>query len=291
MDSSLTRRELVAAAGAVSVGAVAAKPIAASPDDPCAEVDRLEAEIDTLEGELAELEALIEELPTRRWELFLELPEIFGNLREPRYPPHVRDTARDIGESIRDNVLLLDVISEFGDGFATAWVVDDGYLLTNAHNVEGNPDEVRVMNPDGADYGAEIVNYVEGNRPDVALLETEYPGQPLPIGTSSDLDPGDHLLQVGHPGNFGYWVISLGEFVEFRDDNRVQATVPGLAGNSGSPILNFSGEVVAMTHAGTHIKPEETPHTGDPVTDAFTPPTDTLAVPIETAMERMETWR
>lgn len=291
MTRGLTRRKLVAATAAMSSGALLSEPIGASPDDPCTEIDELVAEIETLEQELGELEALVEELPERREELFLELPEIFGDLREPQYPPDIHDTARDIGESIRENVLLLDVISGFAESFATAWVVDDGYLLTNAHNVEGNPDELRVMTPDGAEYSAEIVNYVEGNRPDVALLTTEYPGEPLPIGTSSDLDPGDHLLQVGHPGNFGYWVISLGELIRIRDDNRLQATVPGLSGNSGSPIVDFSGQVVGMTHAGTHIRPKETPYAGDPVTDVFAPPEETLAVRIETAMDRMEAWR
>ena len=291
MSSSLTRRELVAVAGAISAGTVVQRPVTASTDEVCTEIDSLEAEVVALEDELAALENLVEELPTRKEELFLKLGEMYGNLDEPQFPPAVRDTAHEIGESIRDSVVVLDIIyGEFDSGFATAWVVDDGYLLTNAHNVDDAPIELRVVNPGGETYSAEIVNYVEGQRPDVALLKTDFPGEPLSLGSSSDLDQGDYVVQVGHPGDFGYWVISLGEFVNAQVDI-LQATVPGLEGNSGSPIVDFSGEVVGMTYSGTPPELPQTPYEGDPVTDAFGNPDVTNAVPIETAMEYVEEWR
>ncbi len=82
---------------------------------------------------------------------------------------------------------------------------------------------------------------------DVAILRTDYTKAPgLPVGSSGGLKEGDPLVQVGHPGGIGNWVMTLGEVV-MRHGSRLVGTVPTAGGMSGSPVLTLDGKVVGIT--------------------------------------------
>lgn len=129
--------------------------------------------------------------------------------------------------------------------------------------------------------------------------------EPLTIGTSSGLSPGDPLVVVGHAGGMGNWVVTLGDFVELDEQGSAGAgaglrdlvtTVPISSGNSGSPMLDLEGRVVGMIYAST---PRETREVGAAPTPAsgtveefldVSRTSFSVAVTIEDATELVEGW-
>jgi serine protease Do len=234
-------------------------------------------EITTLEAEIAAHQRRIMELHATSF--------------APRFPPETNDAARDAGRDARESVVLLDVGGSYSEGTATAWFVTDHYLLTNAHNVEDDFETLQGVTVRQETFEAELVGSVADQQPDVALLRTGVEGTPLPIGDAGSLTRGDPLVQVGYSGGFGHWVITLGSYLDRGSSDELSASIPGLEGNSGSPILDLDGQVVAMTFGAQSE--------GDPAIE----PTDdevrvgllagepfTSAVPIDTAMEQMDEW-
>lgn len=137
-----------------------------------------------------------------------------------------------------------------GSGF---FVHPDGYLVTNAHVVEGaGAIEVRLAS------GRVLPGTVVGRdrRADVALVRVRA-GEPvpvLPLGDSDRLRPGELVLALGHP--FG-----LEQSVSLGVVSRAGAAPRGLApgfdviqtdaavhpGQSGGPLVNVAGHVVGVT--------------------------------------------
>lgn len=215
------------------------------------------------------------------------------------------EAAREVGTRVRESVVLLELPS----GQATGWYIDDHHVMTNAHNVFGH-DSATAWTVDGSSFGVDVIDLVEEMLPDVALLRADSAGTPLPLGSASAMEPGDTVVQVGHPGEVGNWLVTVGRHIttvgvgepadgssegpgEFSE---VRTSVPGAQGNSGSPLVNLDGEVVAMTHGGTDQNP--LPHDGPP--EPSEPVVHdwplrwkmwSLHVPVETVLERYEDWR
>lgn len=134
-----------------------------------------------------------------------------------------------------------------GSGFI---VSADGYVLTNAHVVEG-ADEVIVRLTDKREFKAKVVG--TDKRSDIALLK--IPASNLPvvsIGNSSRLEVGEWVAAIGSPFGFtnsiSQGIVSAkgrslpGEsIVPF-----IQTDVPINPGNSGGPLFNMNGEVVGV---------------------------------------------
>lgn len=292
MAPGVTRRTVLATTAAAMGATAVTPPIQAQEDDSCDEIDALESEIAELEAELADLEDLLDDLPSEKASVYGDIVDLHGERTDPVYPSDIRSEAKTVGMDVRDSVVILDVVEEFGVGMATAWVADDGLLLTNSHNVNDGFTELSCVSLEGESYDASVLDYVENESPDVALLETDFDGEPLPTGSSDTLSQGDHMVQIGHPGDFAHWVITLGEFDEKENNNTLLSTVPGVQGTSGSPIVNLDGEVVAMTYGGrSEGSISEDPADPDPVYRFFTDDDITTAVPIETAIQKMEEWR
>lgn len=283
----------------LAIGGTAALPLvaAASPSTVQAVCDGradLEAEIDFLGSRLAELEAELERLPDVIADRQRRILESHAARSEPRFASDVRARAREVGLDARESVVVLDVEGRHDEGTATAWFVTDHLLLTNAHNVGREFETLYGVTVGQETFEAELVGHVESQWPDVALLRTDFAGTPLSVGDSASLSRDDPLVQVGHPGaqDFGFWVLTLGGFLARSSPNALSATIPGLTGSSGSPILDLSGDVVAMTYGGGAA--EDT--AADGATDdavrvgLLAAEPSTSAVPIETAMERMGGW-
>ncbi len=139
-----------------------------------------------------------------------------------------------------------------GTGFAAG----PDLVVTNAHVVAGE-DETEIERSDGSVLGATVVAF-DPNR-DLALLSV--PGldrAPLPIG---DIDEGGTGGVFGHPGGGPLRIapFQVGDIVNARgfdiyDASRTEREVlilaSGLrAGDSGSALVNDSGEVVGVAFA------------------------------------------
>jgi serine protease Do len=134
-----------------------------------------------------------------------------------------------------------------GSGFI---ISADGYVLTNAHVVEG-ADEINVKLTDKREFKARVIG--ADKRTDVALIKIEGAGLPVvKFGDPGKLKVGEWVLAIGSPFGFENTVtagivsakgrsLPQENFVPF-----IQTDVAINPGNSGGPLFNLRGEVVGV---------------------------------------------
>ncbi len=134
-----------------------------------------------------------------------------------------------------------------GSGFI---ISPDGYILTNAHVVDG-ADEVVVKLSDKRELKAKVVG--SDKRTDVALIKIEASGLPsVRLGDPAKLRVGEWVVAIGSPFGFESTVtagivsakgrsLPQENFVPF-----IQTDVAINPGNSGGPLFNMKGEVVGI---------------------------------------------
>jgi serine protease Do len=142
-----------------------------------------------------------------------------------------------------------------GLGAGVIWP-GDGLVMTNHHVVAGGRrSNVRVALSDGRTLDAEVVK--TGQNLDLALLGLNGDhGDPpaAPVGDSDALRVGELVYAIGHPwGRVGAVSAGIvGGVGELRGPERgsstryVRSDVALAPGNSGGPLLNARGEVVAI---------------------------------------------
>ena len=146
--------------------------------------------------------------------------------------------------------------SGLGIGAGVIWP-GDGLILTNHHVISGRRrrGNLRVALHDGRALDADVVK--SGRNLDLALLrlEGDYGDLPAaPVGDSDALRVGELVYAIGHPwGSVGAVSAGIvGGVGELRGPNRnssaryVRSDVALAPGNSGGPLLNARGEVVAI---------------------------------------------
>lgn len=132
-----------------------------------------------------------------------------------------------------------------GSGFI---VSADGYVMTNAHVVEG-ADEVIVTLTDKREFKAKIVG--SDKRTDVAVVKIEATGLPfVKVGDINKLKVGEWVMAIGSPFGLENTVTAgivsakgrdTGDYLPF-----IQTDVAINPGNSGGPLINLRGEVVGI---------------------------------------------
>jgi serine protease Do len=134
-----------------------------------------------------------------------------------------------------------------GSGFI---VSGDGFILTNAHVVDG-ADEVTVRLTDKREFKAKIIG--ADKRTDVALIKIEASGLPVvKLGDPAQLKVGEWVVAIGSPFGFDNSVtagIVSAKGRSLPQENYVpfiQTDVAINPGNSGGPLFNMRGEVVGI---------------------------------------------
>jgi serine protease Do len=132
-----------------------------------------------------------------------------------------------------------------GSGFV---ISDDGYIMTNAHVVEG-ADEVTVTLTDRREFKAKVLG--ADKRSDVALLKVEARNLPsLRIGDSNRIRVGEWVIAIGSPFNLENTVTAGIISAKARDTGEylplIQSDVAVNPGNSGGPLINMRGEVIGI---------------------------------------------
>lgn len=140
-----------------------------------------------------------------------------------------------------------EVRRSFGSGFI---LTDDGYVLTNAHVVEGAK-KITVRTTDKQELDAKLVG--TDTKIDIALLKINGKNlNPVKIGDPNKLEIGEWVAAIGAPFGFENTVtqgivsakgrnLPEGSYVPF-----IQTDVPINPGNSGGPLFNLDGEVVGI---------------------------------------------
>lgn len=136
-----------------------------------------------------------------------------------------------------------------GTGF---FVSSDGLLVTNAHVVRGG--KSFSIYTRGEETPAELVQVDPEN--DLALLKVDVQSRPIPLAAQSKPDKGEEVLTLGYPrpnlqgieqkATFG----RVNALTGAKGDVRfLQVDLPIQPGNSGGPLLNLRGEVIAVVTA------------------------------------------
>jgi serine protease Do len=132
-----------------------------------------------------------------------------------------------------------------GSGFILS---ADGYVMTNAHVVEG-ADEVFVTLTDKRELKARIIG--ADRRSDVALVKIDASGLPsVRIGDVGRLRVGEWVIAIGSPFGLENTVTAGIVSAKSRDTGEflplIQTDVAINPGNSGGPLINMRGEVVGI---------------------------------------------
>jgi len=130
----------------------------------------------------------------------------------------------------------------------------DGYILTNAHVVDGAEDVKVALGDPRKDYAATVVG--RDARSDVALLKIEATGlAAITFGDSDKLELGDVVLALGNPAGRGR-TVSRGIVSALGRDAAGDGTEDFLQtdaainpGNSGGPLLDTDGRLVGLSTA------------------------------------------
>ena len=149
----------------------------------------------------------------------------------------------------------MEVPSGTGSGFV--WD-DQGHVVTNFHVIRG-ASSARVTLSDQTSFDAELV----GTAPDkdIAVLKIAAPAakiKALPVGASSNLLVGQHVLAIGNPFGLDHTlstgVISgLGREIESLAGTPITGMIQTDAainpGNSGGPLLDSKGRLIGINTA------------------------------------------
>jgi S1-C subfamily serine protease len=140
----------------------------------------------------------------------------------------------------------------------SGWMAAPGLVVTNAHVVAGESDTT-VTSPDGDQVDATPVHYETVN--DLAVLRVDLDLPSLPLVRSPA--PGTSAAVLGYPEN-GDFTVSPARFgstqnVISNDSygrgpvNRQMSSLRGTirSGNSGGPVVNMGGRVLATVFAAT----------------------------------------
>ena len=132
----------------------------------------------------------------------------------------------------------------------------DGYIITNAHVVEG-ADSLKVVMSDGKTYSAKLIG--SDSVTDLALLKVDATGlTAAEFGDSDSLQVGDSVAAVGNPGGLQFSSsctyghisalnreITNSEYGYSMDCIQVDAAIN--PGNSGGALVNQYGQVIGIT--------------------------------------------
>lgn len=195
------------------------------------------------------------------------IPRVFEALdRAPDVQPPPADLTVDALTLTRVEASTLKVIGEgCGNRIQTgsSWVVAPGTVVTNAHVVAGTTEQ-RVQSATGAERRAKVVAFDPAR--DVAVLSVDrLEASPLATGDATEETTGAVL---GYPGGGPLAVASArveqtveAEGRDIYDEARAVRKIHILAaqlhpGDSGGPMVDPSGAVVAMAFAVAPDRPD-----------------------------------
>ena len=165
-------------------------------------------------------------------------------------------SAGEIYDRSKDAVAFITSRSSQGTATGTGFAITkDGYLVTNAHVIEG-ASTVTVKVGDGASHTAKVVGVDEST--DIALLKIDTGGAALKtvaLGDSSAVSVGDPVFAIGNPYGLDRTlttgvVSALQRSIDapngFAISNVIQTDAALNPGNSGGPLLDGQGRVIGV---------------------------------------------
>jgi serine protease Do len=144
-----------------------------------------------------------------------------------------------------------------GDSTSTGsgvFISSDGYILTNNHVIEG-AQQLQVIFADGSQQDATLVGTDQYSDLAVLKIKGTVPAVAT-LGNSDALNPGETVIAIGSPlGDFKNTVTvgvvsATGRSIDtgqgYTIDGLIQTDAAINQGNSGGPLVNLAGEVIAI---------------------------------------------
>ncbi len=166
----------------------------------------------------------------------------------PDFPPGpAGDMMRRFFEQMPQQQQRSEPVRSLGSGFI---ISSDGYILTNAHVIDG-ADKITVRMPDRQEYTAKVIG--KDKRTDIALIKIDATNLPVaPIGNSDNIQVGEWVLAIGEPFGLDHTathgiVSAIGR--DLPDESYVpfiQTDAPVNPGNSGGPLIDTNGKVIGI---------------------------------------------
>ena len=176
----------------------------------------------------------------------------------------------DIVNKNSSSVVGINCVNSSGMAMGTGIIMsEDGYIITNAHVVEGAQsisvklpssyadDTSDIESTDELTIGAELIG--KDTMTDIAVLKINKTGlTKAEFGKSSDLQVGEVAIVIGNPlsmelaNSVTAGIISAlnrSITIEDRTMNCIQTDASINNGNSGGPLINAYGQVVGITSA------------------------------------------
>jgi len=160
----------------------------------------------------------------------------------------------EIYQKCISSIVLVTVVTYEGEVLATGVIMsENGYIVTNAHVVEGAT-AIAVELADGAYYEAALVG--QDTPTDLAVLKIDAAGlTPAEFGDSDDLQVGDEVAAIGNPlgqtfsmSNGIVSAVNRDISLNGYDVSLIQTNVAINEGNSGGALINIFGQVVGITN-------------------------------------------
>ncbi len=161
-------------------------------------------------------------------------------------------TPQEIIAKVSPSVVTISTPKGFGTGII---YTDNGYILTNAHVVEGAT-RIAVTDSSGNSYTATLVG--ADSQSDTAVIKINATGLiAAEFGQSAKVVPGDMVIAIGTPyaENLSYtatqgMVSAIRESLKFPELgytlDLIQHDAPINQGNSGGPLVNVYGQVIGI---------------------------------------------
>lgn len=151
-------------------------------------------------------------------------------------------------QDYKQAVVVIDTGNSKGTGFA---ISGDGTILTNHHVIEGKK-QITVAFPNEGLFDAEVVESFP--EIDLAVLDVKGEGLPhLSLAEQTSFEQGEHIYFIGNPLRFS-GIANQGEVIGYKNLEGWEQPVlmldaPVYRGNSGSPVINGSGNVIGVVFA------------------------------------------
>lgn len=171
-------------------------------------------------------------------------------------PAEVAMSFQDIYKKVSPSVVFIRAATGQGIAQGTGVVMSaDGYIITNAHVIEGSF-RADVVLEDGGQYEALLVGSDAAT--DLAVLKIDAQGlTPAEFGDSDQMEVGDVVVAIGNPmgeelrGTMTDGILSAinrDMEVEGRQMTLLQTTAALNTGNSGGALINDMGQVIGITN-------------------------------------------
>ena len=189
----------------------------------------------------------------RHWIVFIAVIAVAGCGSGKAAAPRGSAVA-DLIESVEPAVIVLDVTTQAGRITGSGFIVDaSGVAVTNYHVIE-NATEATARFEDGRSARVIGVRHIDADR-DVAVIELEHNRDFHPLKLSSVIPrKGESTVAFGAPNGLAFTategIVSAvrtgGPGGSQKSGTWIQTSTPISPGNSGGPLVNAIGEVIAV---------------------------------------------